>query len=76
MTLRVPKGVKVIDDRNLRLMCEVCGQVFAPNILPGGRLRRHAKECPHGCTARLADARMAQVGMREFHQDYLRTLGL
>ncbi len=29
--------------------CEECGQVWSPNLLPGGRFPRGYRTCPNGC---------------------------
>lgn len=49
-----PKIVEILDDRNLKFKCKVCGQVWWPNIKPdsGGRLYRGAWQCPNGCEER------------------------
>lgn len=43
-------GVKIIDnERSIRLECAVCGCVWSPNLLEGGRLPRGYWKCPEGC---------------------------
>jgi len=36
----VGDGVRILDERTVRLKCESCGQVWSPNLRSGGRLPR------------------------------------
>ena len=35
----------------LQLQCKNCGQIWSPNLLPGGRLPKGYWRCPNGCNA-------------------------
>jgi hypothetical protein len=48
---RLPRHVKLISPDRIVLQCDICGQQWSPNLLPGGRLPRNSKMCPNGCTA-------------------------
>lgn len=50
--LRVPAGVRVLDETRVLLICRFCGQQWSPLIQPGGKLARKSKHCPNGCTQR------------------------
>ncbi len=52
VALRVPAGVRVLDESRVLLICRFCGQQWSPNIQPGGKLARNSKHCPNGCTQR------------------------
>lgn len=42
-------GVELIDESRVHLGCSACGQVWSPNIQPGGRMPRGYWKCPNGC---------------------------
>jgi len=39
-----------IDPGGILLKCKICGQVWSPNLRPGGRLPRGSFICPNNCT--------------------------
>ncbi len=41
--------VKIVSESNLMLKCKDCGQVWSPNIQPGGKLPKRYWVCPNGC---------------------------
>ncbi|MGD0464658.1 MAG: hypothetical protein ABSB74_19410 [Tepidisphaeraceae bacterium] len=46
------KKVELIDlAERIRLKCRECGQVWSPNVQPGGKLPRLYWQCPNGCNA-------------------------
>ena len=45
-------SVVLVDQRRVLLRCANCGQVWSPNLLPGGgRLPHNYWRCPNGCNA-------------------------
>jgi len=52
MRNRNPKIVKILDERNLKFKCKVCGQIWYPTIKLGGRLARNSWQCPNGCKSK------------------------
>jgi hypothetical protein len=53
--MRLPKHVKLINSSSIWFKCDICGQEWSPNLLPGGKLPRGSKMCPNGCTAAAAN---------------------
>jgi len=43
------KIVEILDEKELRVKCKVCGQVWIPGSLTGGRIARNSWQCPNGC---------------------------
>ena len=41
-------GVELLDERGVQLRCCNCGQIWAPDLLAGGRLPRGYWKCPRG----------------------------
>ena len=46
MRNRNPKIVEILDEKKLKFKCKICGQVWWPGILPGGRLAHKSWQCP------------------------------
>jgi hypothetical protein len=44
-----PRTVEILDHRDLKFKCKICGQIWFPSIKSGGRLYRSSWECPSGC---------------------------
>jgi uncharacterized Zn finger protein len=44
-------GVEILDETGVRLRCAACGQVWSPNLLPGGKLPKGDWRCPNGCNS-------------------------
>jgi rubrerythrin len=44
-----PKIVEIVDDEYAIFKCKVCGVVWKPTILTGGRKARGNWQCPNGC---------------------------
>jgi hypothetical protein len=40
-------GVELFDERNVRLKCKTCGQVWSPHIQVGGRMPSNWWKCPN-----------------------------
>jgi hypothetical protein len=40
--------IEIVDPHSLRLRCEECGQIWSPNVGPGGRLPSGYWRCPNG----------------------------
>lgn len=49
MKNRNPDIVIITDDKDLKFECKICGEVWKPTILTGGRLAWEAWQCPQGC---------------------------
>ena len=49
MKNRNPKIVEIIDKKELRVKCKICGQVWIPGILSGDHMARNSWKCPNGC---------------------------
>ena len=45
------KAVAILNERNLLLKCEACGQVWQPMLKPGGKLHKGYWRCPRDCNA-------------------------
>jgi hypothetical protein len=43
------KNVELIDSDKPRLKCNKCGQIWSPNLRPGGKLPHRYWQCPNGC---------------------------
>lgn len=43
------RGIEMLDENRILLKCIACGQVFSPQIRPGGKLPRKWWYCPSGC---------------------------
>lgn len=44
-------GVEIINQARVHLKCMKCGQLWSPNIQPGGTLPRGYWKCPNGCNS-------------------------
>jgi hypothetical protein len=44
-------GVEILDETGVHLRCATCGQVWSPNLLPGGKLPKGYWHCPLGCNS-------------------------
>jgi hypothetical protein len=48
MKNRNPKIVEIIDEKELRVKCKVCGQVWIPGRLPDDRITQNSWQCLNG----------------------------
>ena len=44
-------GVELINQHTAHLKCMICGQVWSPNLLEGGKLPKGYWQCPNGCNS-------------------------
>lgn len=43
------RGVDLVSESNVVFRCQKCGEVWSPNIQPGGKLPRNYWGCPNKC---------------------------
>ena len=60
MRNRNPGIVIITDDKDLKFECKICGQIWSPGILTGGRLARGSWQCPQGCK-RIGPVRISYI---------------